>query len=191
MKKIILGSKSPRRRELLSAMFDNIMVETANNFEEQFDNTIQTREIPVKMAEGKSYGFPRGLKDDEILVTADTMVLVGERILGKPHTRDEAVEMLKALSGKEHEVLSGVTIRDRLRAISFTDSTYVTFKKLTDEEINYYIDHYKPYDKAGAYGVQEWIGYIGITSITGSFYNVMGLPVHRIWSEIQSFLGNE
>jgi len=191
MKKIILGSKSPRRRELLSAMFDNIMVETANNFEEQFDNTIQTREIPVKMAEGKSYGFSRGLKDDEILVTADTMVLVGERILGKPHTRDEAVEMLKALSGKEHEVLSGVTIRDRLRAISFTDSTYVTFKKLTDEEINYYIDHYKPYDKAGAYGVQEWIGYIGITSITGSFYNVMGLPVHRIWSEIQSFLGNE
>ena len=134
------------------------------------------------------------LENDEILVTSDTVVLVKDdrngqfKVLGKPHGRDEAVEMLKSLSGKSHEVLTAVTIRSNSCEKTFTDSALVTFEHLSKEEIDYYIDNYKPFDKAGAYGIQEWIGYAAISRLEGSFYTVMGFPVHRVYKEIQSFL---
>jgi len=188
MKKIILGSGSPRRKELMAGLDIEFTVDTGNTFEEAFDPATPHSEVPTLMSRGKSHGFHRPLEEDEVLVTADTMVLLDSVIMGKPHSRGEAAGMLRALSGKTHEVITGVTIRDCLREETFEDSTLVTFRELTDEEINYYIDTYKPFDKAGAYGIQEWIGYSAITGIQGSFYNVMGFPVHRVYTELIKFL---
>lgn len=187
-KKVILASGSPRRRELLSGLGIEFEVDTRNSFEEKFSPDTPHREVPALMSEGKSTGFHRPLETDEILITSDTMVLLDGLIMGKPHSREEAVRMLEALSGREHEVVTAVTIRDCCRKVTFTDTTIVDFKALTPEEIDYYIDNYKPYDKAGAYGIQEWIGYIGITGIRGSYFNVMGFPVHRVYDELQKFL---
>lgn len=187
-KKIILASGSPRRRELLAGLGYPFEVDTRNSFEETFDPATPHREVPALMSEGKSAGFHRPLEEDEILITSDTMVLMDGMIMGKPHSREEAVEMLQALSGREHEVVTAVTIRDHCRKVTFTDTTVVDFKELSSEEIDFYIDTYKPFDKAGAYGIQEWIGYIGITGIRGSYFNVMGFPVHRVYAELQSFI---
>lgn len=187
-KKIILASGSPRRRELLSGLGIEFEVDTRNTFEEKFAPETPHRDVPALMSEGKSSGFHRPLEDNEILITSDTMVLLDGLILGKPHSREEAVEMLEALSGREHEVVTAVTIRDSRHKITFTDTTVVDFKELSSEEIDYYIDTFKPFDKAGAYGIQEWIGYIGITGIRGSYFNVMGFPVHRVYEELQKFL---
>ena len=140
------------------------------------------------MSRGKSLGFHRPLDADEILVTSDTMVLCGKEILGKPSDRPDAVRMLKLLSGREHQVITAVTIRDFKREKTFSVTSNVFFKQLSDEEIDYYIDTYKPFDKAGAYGIQEWIGYIGITGIEGSFYNVMGFPTQRFHDELLNFI---
>ena len=144
------------------------------------------------MAEGKSAGFHRALEADEILITADTVVIAEAadgtpEVLGKPHDREDARRMLHDLSGKAHEVVTAVVIRDCHRKISFSDSTRVHFAPLEEEEIDYYIDNFKPYDKAGAYGIQEWIGYAAITGIEGSYFNVMGLPVHRLYKELKDF----
>ena len=141
------------------------------------------------MAVGKSLDFHRPLSPDEVLLTADTVVIVDGKVLGKPHSRQEASRMLHLLSGRSHEVVTAVVIRDALRQESFTDSTRVDFLPLSEEQIDYYIDNYKPFDKAGAYGVQEWIGYVGISGICGSFYNVMGLPVHKVAAALKDFLG--
>ena len=186
-KKVILASGSPRRRELLAGLGIDFEVDTDNDFEERFDPSIPHDEVPVLMSEGKSRGFHRDLKKDEILITSDTMVLLDGLILGKPHSREEAVAMLKALSGRSHEVITAVTLRDLEHFKTVTDSTIVHFRELTDAEIDYYLDTYKPYDKAGAYGVQEWIGYAAITGIEGSFYNVMGFPVHKVYDELIKF----
>ena len=186
-KKVILASGSPRRRELLAGLGIDFEVDTGNDFEERFDPSIPHDEVPVLMSEGKSRGFHRDLKKDEILITSDTMVLLDGLILGKPHSREEAVAMLKALSGRSHEVITAVTLRDLEHFKTVTDSTIVHFRELTDAEIDYYLDTYKPYDKAGAYGVQEWIGYAAITGIEGSFYNVMGFPVHKVYNELIKF----
>lgn len=141
------------------------------------------------MSQGKSHGFHRPLEEDEILITADTMVFLSDLLLGKPHSRQQAIEMLQDLSGNTHEVITSVTLRDGLgHEETFEDSTLVTFRQLSLEEIEYYIDHYRPYDKAGAYGVQEWIGYTAITCLQGSFYNVMGFPVHKVYQELKKFL---
>lgn len=188
MKRIILGSNSPRRCELLAAMDVEFTVDTDTSFEEAPDASMPHRMVPAAMAEGKSRGFHRPLGEDEILITADTMVLLGESMLGKPHSREQAVGMLRALSGRTHEVITAVVIRDAHRSEVFEDSTLVTFRELTDEEIDCYVDRYRPYDKAGAYGIQEWIGYIAITGIQGSFYNVMGFPVHKVYSHLQDFI---
>lgn len=188
MKKIILGSGSPRRKELMAGLDLEFTVDTGNTFEEKFDPDTPHCKVPSLMARGKSHGFRRPLEEDEVLVTADTMVLLGSKILGKPHSREDAVAMLKALSGNTHEVITAVTIRDCRRETTFEDSTLVTFRELSDDEINWYIDRYKPFDKAGAYGVQEWIGYVAITGIEGSFYNVMGFPVHKVYAELKKFL---
>lgn len=187
-KKIILGSNSPRRRELLAGLRLDFTVDTGNSFVESSEPGADPHQVPVDMSLGKSHGFHRPLEDDEILITADTVVIIGGRVLGKPHSREEAEEMLHALSGKTHEVVTAVTLRDSSREKCFSVSTLVEFCRLEDAEIDSYIDNFRPYDKAGAYGVQEWIGYVGISRIEGSFYNVMGLPVHRIWQELKEFL---
>ncbi|MDO5322338.1 MAG: Maf family nucleotide pyrophosphatase [Bacteroidia bacterium] len=193
MKKIILGSGSPRRRELLGGLDLPFTVDTGNTFEESLEPGTEAHLVPVHMSVGKSHGFHRALSPDEVLVTADTVVIRTDAsdsrvVLGKPHSREEAVEMLKALSGRTHEVVTAVTIRDSVREETFTDSTLVTFDELSEEDINYYIDRYKPFDKAGAYGIQEWIGYAAISGIEGSFYNVMGFPVHKVYRELKKFI---
>lgn len=187
MKHIILGSNSPRRRELLAGLDIDFSVDTGNSFEEKLQPGLQAREIPCYYSAGKSHGFHRPLGPDELLITADTVVIVGTEVLGKPHSREEAVEMLRKLSGRSHEVVTAVTLRDCSREKTFSVSTQVRFEVLSQAEIDHYVDHYKPFDKAGAYGIQEWIGYVGISSIEGSFYNVMGFPVHRVWQELKAF----
>lgn len=186
-RKIILGSGSPRRRELLQGLDIPFEVDTRNSFEERYDPSLPHEEIPVMLSQGKSHGFHRGLAEDEILITSDTLVLCGEDVLGKPHSREEAFDMLSRLSGRSHRVITAVTIRDCRRETTFSDTAVVHFKALTADEINYYIDKYRPFDKAGAYGVQEWIGYIGITGIEGSFYTIMGFPVHKVYAALKEF----
>lgn len=188
-KRLILGSASPRRRELLEGLGLPFVVDTLNSFEESADPLTPPEELPLKMSEGKSLGFHRPLESDEVLITSDTVVIVAGKVLGKPRSREEAEDMLRLLSGCTHEVVTAVTLRDAEHSFSFSDTTYVTFKPLTEKEIAYYIDTCQPFDKAGAYGVQEWIGYIGITRLDGSFYNVMGFPVHRVYEELSRFCG--
>lgn len=193
MKKIILGSGSPRRRELLGGLDLPFTVDTGNTFEESPEPGVEAHLVPVHMSVGKSRGFHRGLSPDEVLITADTVVICtgpdgSQAVLGKPHSREEAVAMLERLSGCTHEVVTAVTIRDCLHEETFTDSTLVTFDVLSESDINYYIDRYKPFDKAGAYGIQEWIGYAAISGIDGSFYNVMGFPVHKVYRELKKFI---
>ena len=187
-KQIILASGSPRRRELLSAMDIPFTVDTGNTFDESWSSDTPHEKVPELMSEGKSFGFHRELADNEILVTSDTMVLCGTEILGKPKDRDDAIRMLKLLSGRGHQVITAVTLRDREKKKTFFVTSNVFFKELSDSEITYYLDTYKPYDKAGAYGIQEWIGYIGISRLEGSFYNVMGFPASRFYEELKAFL---
>ena len=188
-KKLILGSHSPRRQELLSGLGIEFTIDTENSFEETFPPETPHPQVPAMMSEGKSLGFHRDLEDDEILLTSDTMVLCGSVIMGKPHSPEEAATMLKTLSGKWHEVITAITVRDNKKHVTISDVARVHFRDLTDEEINYYIDKYKPFDKAGAYAIQEWIGYVGITGIEGSFFTIMGLPVHLVYSTLQEFIG--
>ena len=187
-KQIILASGSPRRRELLSEMDIPFTVDTGNTFDESWSSDTPHEKVPELMSEGKSFGFHRELADNEILVTSDTMVLCGTEILGKPKDRDDAIRMLKLLSGRGHQVITAVTLRDREKKKTFSVTSNVFFKELSNSEITYYLDTYKPYDKAGAYGIQEWIGYIGISRLEGSFYNVMGFPASRFYEELKAFL---
>ena len=188
MKRIILGSNSPRRRELLAGLDIPFTVDTGNTFEERLDPDVEAHRVPELLSRGKSHGFHRPLEADEVLITSDTVVIVDREVLGKPHSREDAVRMLRLLSGRAHEVVTAVTIRDAVREETFSVSTQVHFVELPQDVIDHYIDKYRPFDKAGAYGIQEWIGYVGISSIEGSFYNVMGFPVHRVWHELQRFL---
>lgn len=185
---IILGSASPRRKELLAGLGVDFTVDTGNTFVEEYPADTTHREIPLLLSRGKSYGFHRELKPDEILITADTLVLCGDEVLGKPHEREDARRMLHLLSGRSHEVITGVTIRDLNRVETFADRCEVHFAPLSDEEIDWYIDNCRPFDKAGAYGIQEWIGYATITGISGSYFTVMGLPVHLVYQELKKFL---
>ena len=187
-KKIILASASPRRKELLAGLCIDFEVDTRNNFKEEFNDSINQEEIPEVLSVGKSYGFHRDLKDNEILITSDTLVLCEGIVMGKPGSREEAYEMLKLLSGQEHKVITAVSIRNNKKISTFSDTSIVSFKALTDNEIYFYIDTFKPYDKAGAYGIQEWIGYIGIDRIEGSYFTIMGLPVHLVYKHLQDFI---
>ena len=192
-KHIILGSNSPRRRELLKGLDIDFEVDTGNNFEESFTPDTPFDQVPRLMAEGKSMGFHRPLKEGEILITADTMVILppeegkaGE-ILGKPKDREDAIRMLHDLSGRKHHVTTAVTLRSHDKKETFEVTTQVWFKELKEEEITYYVDTYKPFDKAGAYAIQEWIGHVGITRIEGSYFNVVGFPVQRVYEALLSF----
>ena len=187
-KKVILASASPRRKELLEGLDVDFEVDAETSFIEHYDSSVPDLKIPETMSEGKSNGFHRPLKDNEILLTSDTMVYCGDRIMGKPHSRAEAEEMLHFLSGREHMVITAVTLRSNSRTETFSDRATVHFKHLSDSEIDYFIDRYEPYDKAGAYAIQQWIGYIGITGIEGSVFTIIGLPVHLVYRELQKFL---
>ena len=188
-KRIILASGSPRRRELLAGLDIEFEVDTRNTFEEVYDPQTPQETIPQVLSEGKSHGFHRELADDEILITSDTLVLCEGRVMGKPSGREEAIDMIKALSGRTHKVITAVTLRDSSRLKTVSDTALVHFKDLTDSEIEYYVDTYRPFDKAGAYGIQEWIGYIGIDKIEGSYFTIMGLPVHTTYELLLEFIG--
>lgn len=186
--RIILASGSPRRRELLAGLGYEFTVDTGNTFEETYEPGTPAQQVPVVLAQGKSAGFHRPLEDDEILITSDTVVIVGDKVLGKPHSREEAFQMLRSLAGKAHEVVTAVVIRSNEKTAVFSDCTTVHFAELQDSEIDYYIDTCRPFDKAGAYGIQEWIGFAAISGIEGSYFNVMGFPTHRVYQELKNFL---
>lgn len=188
-KKIILGSNSPRRKELIAGLDIEFTVDTGNTFEELYGPETPHEQIPEVLSEGKSYGFHRPLKDDEILITSDTLVLCENRVMGKPQSREDAIDMIRFLSGRSHKVITAITLRDSQKCHTSSDTAVVYFKDLTDNEIEYYVDTYKPFDKAGAYGIQEWIGYIGIGKIEGSYFTIMGLPVHLVYQELVKFIG--
>ena len=188
-KTIILASGSPRRRELLAGLDLQFEVDTRNNFEEIYDSATPQETIPQVLSEGKSLGFHRELNEGEILLTSDTLVLCDGRVMGKPSGREEAIDMIKFLSGRSHKVITAITVRDCTRMKSISDTAIVHFKELSDNEIEYYVDNYRPFDKAGAYGIQEWIGYIGIDRIEGSYFTIMGLPVHLAYELLSEFIG--
>ena len=182
---IVLASNSPRRRELLAGLGLPFQVEVIDGVDESYPSGLQPYEIAEHIASQKAAAYD--IKADELLITADTIVVVDEEILGKPHDAADARRMLNLLSNRTHQVITGVCLFSQKRKRLFSVVTDVTFKALTPEEIDYYITTFKPYDKAGAYGIQEWIGYIGVTSISGSYFNVMGLPVQRIYEELKGF----
>ena len=184
---VVLASKSPRRQELLRGMGIDFMVLTKDTIE-VFPEGKPLEEVPKYLSGIKSLNYnDRELPSDYLLITSDTVVICEGEILGKPKDREDAVRMLRMLSGKTHRVVTGVTVRSAKKCESFAVGSNVTFAELDAEEIDHYIDTYKPFDKAGAYGIQEWIGYIGITGLEGSFYNVMGLPTQRLYQCLKGF----
>lgn len=182
---IILASNSPRRKELLSGLGLNYEVRTLPGIDESYPDTLQGEEIPVYISSKKASAYLDTLKDNELLITADTIVWLDGRVLGKPSDEKEACQMLRDLSGKTHQVITGVTLATTTFQKSFASVSQVTFAPLSEEEISYYVNHYHPMDKAGSYGVQEWIGFIGVERIEGSYFNVMGLPVQRLYRELK------
>lgn len=185
--KILLASKSPRRRELLSQLRIPFNVISIGGIDETYPSSIATEEIPQYLANMKADAYMKTFCDNELIITADTLVILGDKVLGKPKDHDEAVSMLKDLSGKTHKVITGVCLSTHRRRISFSATTEVRFAVLSDESIEYYVENFLPYDKAGAYGIQEWIGCVAVESISGSYYNVMGLPVHQLYNELKNF----
>lgn len=185
--KIILSSNSPRRKELLAGLGVDFEVRVLKGVDERYPDDIPLNEVPLYIAIEKASAYT--VAKDELVVTADTVVIVDNEILGKPKDRAEAYGMLRKISGKTHQVVTGVCLTTIDDQRSFTVTTDVEFKELNDNEIYYYIDKYRPFDKAGAYGIQEWIGYVGVLSLKGSYYNVMGLPVQRIYEEFTSYFG--
>lgn len=184
---IMLGSKSPRRRELLQMMRIPFDVVNINGVEEVYPDSMPAEEVPQFLSAVKADAFIPHLRDNDMIITADTLVILGDRIMGKPASIDDACAMLRDLAGRTHRVVTGVTVATLSARTSFTTSTDVEFAPLSDEEIRYYVDNFQPLDKAGAYGIQEWIGAVAVRKIDGSFYNVMGLPVHRLWQELKLF----
>lgn len=184
---ILLASNSPRRRELLAGLGVKYRVTSLPDVDESYPSSLQGEEIPLYISQLKADAYRSQMNPNTLLITADTIVWLDGKVYGKPHDEAEACEMLRALSGRTHTVITGVTLTSACRRKSFAVSTEVTFAALTDEEIGYYVSHYRPLDKAGAYGVQEWIGYIGVTGMNGSYYNVMGLPIQRLYTELKDF----
>ena len=184
---IILASNSPRRKELLRGPDIAFDVRVLPNIAETYPNTIAPSDVAAYISSEKADAYKDTITDNELVITADTVVIVDNEILGKPHNNAEAKQMLHKISGRQHQVVTAVCLTTTKKQRCFSVSTNVTFKQLTEEEVNYYVETYRPLDKAGAYGIQEWIGYIGVTSLEGSYFNVMGLPVQRIWEELNAF----
>lgn len=185
--KWILGSQSPRRKELLAGIGIEFEVRVKDT-EEVYPETLPAEQVPEFLATLKAQALIPGLRENEAIICADTVVILDGKILGKPIDREDAENMLAELSGKTHTVITGVFIGSTNKFRSFSDKTEVTFEQLTREEISYYIDRYKPFDKAGSYGVQEWIGYVAVKHMDGTYTNVMGLPTHKLYREIQDFI---
>ena len=181
---IILASNSPRRRELLGGLGIPYDVKVLPDIEENYPEDLPVNQIAEYIAKEKAAAYRKEMTDNDLIITADTIVIVGDEVMGKPVDADDARRMLRKLSGVTHQVTTGVCLTTKLFQRHFSVTTDVTFKVLTEEEINHYVSVYKPFDKAGAYGIQEWIGYIGVTQLDGSYFNVMGLPVQRIYTEI-------
>lgn len=182
--KLILASASPRRQQLMKDAGFTFEVRL-KNVEEKYPQELHWENVLEYLSKVKASAFREELKADEVLITADTVVCIHDRILGKPADRKEAISMLQELSGNRHLVVTGVSVTTRTEQLSFSSRTDVFFKRLSNEEIEFYVDTYKPFDKAGAYGIQEWIGYIGIERIEGSFYNVMGLPIQKLYETLR------
>lgn len=181
---IILASNSPRRRELLGGLGIPYDVKVLPDIEENYPEDLPVNQIAEYIAKEKAAAYRKDMTDNDLIITADTIVILGDEVMGKPVDADDARRMLRKLSGVTHQVTTGVCLTTKLFQRHFSVTTDVTFKVLTEEEINHYVSVYKPFDKAGAYGIQEWIGYIGVTQLDGSYFNVMGLPVQRIYTEI-------
>ena len=184
---VILASNSPRRKELLAGLGVQYEIRTLPDVDESYPDTLQGADIPLYIAREKADAYRSMLHAGELMITADTIVWLEGKVLGKPQDREDALHMLLAMSGKTHEVFTGVCLTTTQRQHTFSARTEVRFSTLSEEEITYYVDHFHPMDKAGAYGVQEWIGYIGVEYISGSYYNIMGLPVQRLYRELCKF----
>ena len=184
---IILASNSPRRKKLLAGLDIPFEVRVLDDIDESYPHDLPTKEIAGYISKKKADAYQQTMAADELIITADTIVVLGQEVMGKPKDASEAYRMLRELSGKTHQVITGVCLTTKERQTCFSVETDVTFKDLTDEEIHYYVDHYRPFDKAGAYGIQEWIGYIGVTGMNGSYFNVMGLPVQRIYEALKAY----
>ena len=186
--RLLLASQSPRRRELMTGCGLPCELAPKYDCEEVYPADLPAEEVPLYLSRLKSRAYPEPLANGDILLTADTVVVLDGEVLGKPHGREEAVGMLRRLSGRRHTVVSGVTLRNAERMHTFEARTSVWFRTLSDEEIEHSIDTYRPFDKAGSYGIQEWICYAAIERIEGSFYNVMGLPIQKVYVELDKFL---
>jgi septum formation protein len=185
-KKIILASKSPRRQNLIKELGFEFEIRT-KDIEEIYPDNLKKEQVAIYLSELKAAAFEKELKSDELIITSDTIVCLGDRIIGKPKDKQDSINMLSDLSGNMHEVITAVTLMTRNKKVTFYDVTEVYFKALSTDEIDYYVNNYEPYDKAGSYGVQEWMGYIGIEKINGSYYNVMGLPVKKLYEALENF----
>jgi len=185
--RIILASNSPRRKELLAGLDLDFEVRIIKDIDESYPHDLPTKQIAEYISKKKAAAYLATMAQDELVITADTIVVLGREVLGKPKDAADACRMLHELSGKTHQVITGVTLTTRDKQVSFSVETDVTFKVFTEEEIDYYVKRYQPMDKAGAYGIQEWIGYIGVTALNGSYFNVMGLPVQRIYEALKGF----
>ena len=183
--KVVLASASPRRRELLAGLDVDFEIRALPDVDESFPADLQGGDIPLYISKKKADAYRPMMADDELVITADTIVWLDDKALGKPVDEVDACRMIRNMSGKTHSVFTGVAITTKEVQYSFVAQSYVTFAELTDEEIEYYVQKYRPMDKAGAYGAQEWIGYIGMSNIVGSYFNVMGLPVQRLYSELK------
>ena len=185
--RVVLSSRSPRRESLIQGLDVPVKIHHPPEVDETYPPDMDPKDVPVFLAVKKSHQFHGALEPEDILVTADTIVLLNGAIVNKPENINEARAMLQSLSGQKHVVITGVCLRSHLKEVSFASFTDVFFSELSDAEISYYLERYEPLDKAGAYGIQEWIGYIGIKRINGSFYNVMGLPLHQLYLELSNF----
>ena len=183
--KIVLASNSPRRKELLGGLGVKFEVRTLSGIDESYPEDLRGEDIPKYISGKKAEAYCAVMADDELIITADTIVYDNEMVLGKPKDDADAKRMLRQSSGHAHDVITGVSIVTKEKTVQFASTSKVYFSELTDEEIDYYVDNYKPFDKAGAYGIQEWIGYVGVTRIEGSYFNVMGLPVQRLYTELK------
>ena len=184
---ILLASNSPRRRELLGGLGVEYEVVSLPEIDESYPPTLQGVEIPTYIAARKAEAYSQWMKDDTLLITADTIVWLDGKVYGKPADAQDACKMLRELSGKTHTVITGMALTTRDKQRTFAVESYVTFAQLDEDEIEHYVSQYKPFDKAGAYGIQEWIGYIGVTALEGSYFNVMGLPVQRLYQELKQW----
>ena len=185
--KVVLASNSPRRKELLSGLGIRYEVKTLPDIDESFPEGMDGVEIPAYIARAKADAYREAMQTDELIITADTIVWLDGEVMGKPVDAEDARRMLRALSGQTHQVITGVCLTTVESQKSFATVTDVTFAALSDEEIDYYVEQYRPMDKAGSYGIQEWIGFVGVERISGSYFNVVGMPIQRLYTELKKF----